>query len=152
MTECNIIIAGDFNSTPETPAIAYLEGNNINADHEIWNSVDAFKTFKDDENDEFDSKLKDVNTLLECTPPECLQHNLSSLVNVSGFPQYTNFTKGFQDCLDYIYVSLVDTSFQTAVAPYPSYEVLTEKTALPSIDFPSDHLPVVVDVFVPHSS
>ena len=152
LTECNVIIAGDFNSTPETPAIAYLEGSNINADHEIWNSVDAFKTFKDDENDEFDSKLKDVNTLLECTPPECLQHNLSSLVNVSGFPQYTNFTKGFQDCLDYIYVSLVDTSFQTAVAPYPSYEVLTEKTALPSIDFPSDHLPVVVDIFITHSS
>ena len=44
-------------------------------------------------------------------------------------------------------MSLEDSAhYHTVVAPYPCHEILIENTALPSIEFPSDHLPVVVDL------
>ena len=157
LTKCHVIITGDFNSTPETPAVAYLDGKTVNDDHEIWGTLEVFKSFKEDEEDKDEGDVKhdsrrgdfvETDIFSACSPPSCLQHCLPSLKNVSGFPQYTNFTKGFQDCLDYIYVSLEDLDYHTTIAPYPSYEILTENTALPSISFPSDHLPVVVDLFI----
>ena len=149
-----VIVCGDFNSTPETPTIAYLDGHVIKSDHEIWETVDTFKHFKEDQNQSEnknneveDGDLDHKNDTIGSYPPECLRHQLAMLKNVSGFPQYTNFTKGFQDCLDYIYVSLEDSAhYHTVVAPYPCHEILIENTALPSIEFPSDHLPVVVDL------
>lgn len=70
-----------------------------------------------------------------------MNHRLS-LSSACGTPPYTNFTKGFNGCLDYIFH---DTNNLTVseVVPFPSHEQVIENTALPSILFPSDHLALV---------
>jgi mRNA deadenylase 3'-5' endonuclease subunit Ccr4 len=73
-----------------------------------------------------------------------LQHSLN-LDSAAGYPVYTNYVEGFQDCLDYIHIS--SQHFRTVrVAPFPPVDVLSAHTALPSPAFPSDHLAVVVDL------
>eukprot|EP00930_Biecheleria_cincta_P003715 TRINITY_DN104638_c0_g1_i1.p1 TRINITY_DN104638_c0_g1~~TRINITY_DN104638_c0_g1_i1.p1 ORF type:complete len:641 (+),score=94.56 TRINITY_DN104638_c0_g1_i1:42-1964(+) len=59
--------------------------------------------------------------------------------------QVTTYTSTFQECLDY---TLLDSRNLRAVATMdaPSIECLSAETALPSAMFPSDHIPVVVDV------
>lgn len=72
-------------------------------------------------------------------------HNNTRFISAGGYPQYTNYTGGFKDLLDYIFI---ETEYLHAVhvAPFPTVEVLSEHTALPSVVFPSDHLAVAVDV------
>jgi hypothetical protein len=77
-------------------------------------------------------------------PTPVLTHNLQ-LYSAAGFPPYTNFTGGFKDLLDYIYVEK-DRFEVTRVAPFPSLEQLVENVALPSEVFPSDHIAVAVDL------
>lgn len=66
------------------------------------------------------------------------------LASGCGTPKYTNFTSGFQDCLDYIYYEKEALSV-TQVVPMPSDEELTANTALPSLVFPSDHISLICD-------
>ena len=50
--------------------------------------------------------------------------------SAAGYPQYTNFTSGFRDLLDYVFV---ETAARVArVAPFPGEQELREHTALPS--------------------
>ncbi|CAE7271723.1 Pde12 [Symbiodinium natans] len=59
--------------------------------------------------------------------------------------QVTNFTRDFQECLDYILIDRrhlrVARSF-----PAPPLEALRRHTALPSPEFPSDHIPVFTEI------
>eukprot|EP00435_Cladocopium_sp_Y103_P048247 s1263_g14.t1 len=59
--------------------------------------------------------------------------------------EVTNFTGDFQECLDY---TLIDKRCLRATRTFdpPPLERLRESTALPSEYFPSDHIPVVVEV------
>lgn len=67
-----------------------------------------------------------------------------ALTSAAGLPKYSNYTQGFKDLLDYVYVSRGLTVVR--VAPFPDESVLSEHTALPSMHFPSDHIAVAVDV------
>lgn len=61
------------------------------------------------------------------------------LANACGLPVYTNFTRKFHGCVDYIffdYTRLVSEN----VVPMPAHEDVTQEVALPSKWFPSDHL------------
>lgn len=73
-----------------------------------------------------------------------LEHNLQ-LFSGCGQPMYTNFTVGFQDTLDYIFV---DHSYfgEAEVIPFPSHEEVTANIALPSYTFPSDHIALACDL------
>ena len=68
-------------------------------------------------------------------------------IDLSSKP-YSNFTVDFKDLLDYIYVSsdLFGDPKDISPLPLPSYDILTENTAIPSAYFPSDHLPIAVDL------
>ncbi|KAI8427746.1 hypothetical protein MSG28_002173 [Choristoneura fumiferana] len=69
-----------------------------------------------------------------------------------GTPQYTNFTAGFADCLDYIYYEKANIEIEQVI-PLPSIEELQAHTALPSIVFPSDHIALVSDLrFIPKTA
>eukprot|EP00439_Symbiodinium_sp_Y106_P054859 s693_g7.t1 len=59
--------------------------------------------------------------------------------------QVTNFTRDFQECLDYI---LIDRECLRVARrfPAPSLEALQRHTALPSPEFPSDHIPVFTEI------
>jgi mRNA deadenylase 3'-5' endonuclease subunit Ccr4 len=71
-------------------------------------------------------------------------HLGTKLFSAAGIPKFTNYTAGFKDLLDYVYI---ERCFEVIrIAPFPEEEVLAEDTALPSMYFPSDHMAVVVDV------
>lgn len=67
------------------------------------------------------------------------------MYSACGTPQFTNFTVGFQDCLDYIYCEKNKLEVRQVV-PLPSLEELTANTAIPSILFPSDHIALITDL------
>ena len=67
------------------------------------------------------------------------------LVSAGGFPEWTNFVGGFVGALDYVWASARDFT-PRAVSPLPPLTAVTENVALPNACFPSDHVPIVVDV------
>uniref|UniRef100_A0A0B7A3X0 Endonuclease/exonuclease/phosphatase domain-containing protein n=2 Tax=Arion vulgaris TaxID=1028688 RepID=A0A0B7A3X0_9EUPU len=72
-------------------------------------------------------------------------HHAMNIESACGTPPYTNFTKGFRETLDYIFID-TDRLEVTKVVPLPSHEDVTANIALPSIVFPSDHLALICDV------
>ena len=67
------------------------------------------------------------------------------LVSAGGFPEWTNYVGGFVGALDYVWASARDFT-PRAVSPLPPLTAVTENVALPNACFPSDHVPIVVDV------
>lgn len=67
------------------------------------------------------------------------------LVSATGFPDFTNFVRGFVEVLDYVMVEK-DRVEVLQVGALPDRETASRHTALPSPVFPSDHLAVMVDV------
>ncbi|GJQ66888.1 hypothetical protein Trydic_g7910 [Trypoxylus dichotomus] len=67
------------------------------------------------------------------------------LGSACGTPKFTNFTAGFQDCLDYIYYDKTKLAVEQVI-PLPTVEELSQNTALPSVVFPSDHIALVADL------
>ena len=67
------------------------------------------------------------------------------LISAAGYPQYTNYVHAFKELLDYIAIES-DKCEVIRIAPFPSEEILSEYTALPSKVFPSDHMAVCVDI------
>eukprot|EP01041_Mallomonas_annulata_P002814 gene2814-5536_t len=178
--EVSVVFAGDLNSTAEDGVIEYLSSGVILPEHDEWKSMDTFKwgkaerkaaaalavegegegeihtaSSKSYENNDNDNGYENVpitvlsSQLSEILP--VLTHDLG-LFSATGFPTYTNFTRGFQDLLDYIFIPCYSSSSSSlnvvSVAPFPSYDVLIEEIALPSEVFPSDHLSVVIDLSI----
>jgi mRNA deadenylase 3'-5' endonuclease subunit Ccr4 len=59
-------------------------------------------------------------------------------------PLFTTYSDNFSGCLDYIFYS-PDSLRVASLLGLPKLERVSRMTALPSADFPSDHLPLVVD-------
>jgi len=59
-------------------------------------------------------------------------------------PQFTNYTANFKGCLDYVMVS--GNIKPVSALPVPEESELKSETALPNSKWPSDHLPLVVDL------
>lgn len=57
---------------------------------------------------------------------------------------FTNFTQSFQGTLDYIWYSHDQLEVVAALAPADQAE-LARHTAIPSMQFPSDHLPLAAE-------
>ena len=115
------ILAGDFNSTPPFGVLELLTKGNIPASYPDWASQQG----------------EEVTGL-------SLSHQ-PTFISAAGCPQYTNYTTGFKDCLDYIFIEKNSLEVEQVV-PFPSEEELGLHTALPNIAFPSDHVAVVVDL------
>lgn len=140
-----VIVAGDFNSTPETAVIEYLTSGIILPEHEVWQSVDQFQwdRIRGSENESKSSNISTNTVEVNLNILPVLTHDLQ-LISAAGFPTYTNFTQAFKDLLDYIFIDGSLDVFR--VGPFPTYEELIENVAIPSQLYPSDHLAVVVDV------
>jgi mRNA deadenylase 3'-5' endonuclease subunit Ccr4 len=70
----------------------------------------------------------------------------AGFVSASGYPQFTNFTAGFKDLLDYVFIPANSGLHVLRTAPLPSEEELRERTALPSAVYPSDHVALALDL------
>ena len=151
--EVAFIFCGDLNSTPETAVCEYLEKGSIASDHEVWDSLDSFRWgTRLGEEEEGAGGAARVAAAEGETPAKLAAEDLPALTNPhgplissAGYPPFTNYTGGFKDLLDFIYIE--PSRFQVAeVASFPAEDVLRKDTALPSAVFPSDHLAVVVDL------
>ena len=147
------VLCGDFNSTPEYDnhmggVLQLMTQGKVDEKHLDWKSRKG---------EEVEGISLDSSTLF---------------FSAAGTPKYTNYTEGFKDCLDYIFLeegsatveqvlqySILYQQFsyflpnfldlrisRTQVVPFPTEEELELHTAIPSIVMPSDHMAVVVDV------
>ncbi|XP_064485164.1 2',5'-phosphodiesterase 12-like [Ornithodoros turicata] len=110
-----VVFAGDFNSCPEFGVYKLMTTGHVSESSPDWQSnvVEAV------------SGLEAVQTI--------------PLKSACGTPEYTNYTTGFQGCLDYIFFEDQKLAVDEVV-PMPSHEEITCHQALPSIVFPSDHI------------
>ena len=120
-TDVSVVFCGDFNSTPPFGVVQYLTSGHLGAEHDDWRSQEG----------------EQVTGLVLSHAPR--------FMSAAGTPQFTNYTMGFKDCLDYIWVDKTKLSV-SQVVPFPSEEELSLHTALPNIVFPSDHIPLIVDL------
>ncbi|KAF5270458.1 hypothetical protein FQA39_LY08336 [Lamprigera yunnana] len=117
----SLVFCGDFNSVPECGIYKLYTEGFVSEDFLDWRSNEA----------------EAVEGLSVIQPLQ--------LDSACGTPKYTNFTKGFAACLDYIYYN--KSSFEvTQIIPFPSDEELMEHVALPSVVLPSDHIALVADL------
>eukprot|EP00088_Acartia_fossae_P009765 TRINITY_DN14796_c0_g1_i1.p1 TRINITY_DN14796_c0_g1~~TRINITY_DN14796_c0_g1_i1.p1 ORF type:complete len:562 (-),score=113.78 TRINITY_DN14796_c0_g1_i1:360-2045(-) len=115
------LFCGDFNSTPPFGVLQYCREGRISEGHPDWSSCPGEEV-----------------TGLSISHP-------FSLDSAAGTPQYTNYTVGFKDCLDYIFYDTINFDVEQVV-PFPTEDELALNTALPNASFPSDHISVVVDL------
>jgi 2',5'-phosphodiesterase len=114
----SLVFCGDFNSCPEFGVYQLMTTGFVGKDSADWKS-----------NSEEALENMEVN------------HSLS-LSSGCGTPEYTNFTLGFNGCLDYIYYDNTNLNVKEVI-PLPSHEQVTQYQAIPNVVFPSDHLPIV---------
>lgn len=119
--EVSMLFAGDFNSTPEFDVYRLMTSQMASFDDIDWS---------DKENE----RVSGVS----------FSHDLE-LASACGCPPYTNYTKDFYGCLDYIYYQ-TDKFSVKQVVELPSHEEVTQHEFLPSITIPSDHLAIIADL------
>ena len=124
-------------------------------DHAV--ALNAFRAIKSAEASGFDT-VRDAQTALtdaamradtldEVMPIGCgvsltIPH---PIVSAGGFLDWTNYVGGFVGALDYCWIS-ANAFTPRRVSPLPAMHAVLEHTALPNAQFPSDHIPVVVDI------
>lgn len=133
-----MIFCGDFNSVPECGV------------YQLYTTGDVSENHIDFHSSEFIFLSWQLNCLYffvdtqEAVRGVHLKQKLP-LKSACGTPKFTNFTHGFQACLDYIFYHEKNLQVVQFV-PLPTLEELTENTALPSVVFPSDHISLVADL------
>ncbi|MCL4119593.1 UNVERIFIED_CONTAM: hypothetical protein GTU68_018115 [Idotea baltica] len=119
--DVSLLFCGDFNSVPENAVYRLMTSQLIDEKDEDWRSKPG-------------EELRKVS----------FSHDLE-IGSACGTPAYTNYTLGFQGCLDYIFYQSDKFSVKQMI-PFPSHEEVTQHGALPSITFPSDHIALVADL------
>ncbi|XP_042209769.1 uncharacterized protein LOC121857726 isoform X2 [Homarus americanus] len=119
--EVSLLFCGDFNSTPESALYQFMTTQHVDSGNVVWKSKFG-----------------------ECVEGMCLRHELE-LASACGCPPYTTYTSSFHGCLDYIFYQTKEFTVKQVV-PMPTLEEVTQHGALPSITFPSDHIPLIVDL------
>ena len=117
----SVMLCGDFNSTPPFGVLDFIRNKVINEDHPDWKSAE----------NEHVKNLK-------------IQHEFH-MDSACGTPQYTTYTIGFKDCLDYIFYE-TDKFEVTQVVPFPTEEEMSVHQGLPNVVFPSDHIACIADL------
>lgn len=117
----SLIFCGDFNSVPECGIFKLMTENFVPENFIDWSSH-----------------------------PEQAVRNVSlsqpiKMRSACGTPQFTNYTVGFKECLDYIFYQSDMLSVEKSVE-MPAEEELNSHLAIPSVVFPSDHVAIVADL------
>jgi len=118
-----MLIAGDFNSTPESAVYEYLRRGSVRGDHEDLHHDPCGLL----------SKLNLSHRLCLATAYETCNGREAT---------YTNYTEDFKGTLDYIWFS-PDALAVLAISQVDDESQLAQETALPSSTRPSDHVSLV---------
>jgi len=130
-----IILVGDFNSQPDSTVYRYLT-NNLEHTQKLFGELDI---------DINNSQYQDFYKLYEFIRDS--RYNFRSAYLPE--PNFTNraiiqFGESdpykFEGCLDYIFINELCETIDTL--PVPTADDLPSPKYLPTIDFPSDHLPI----------
>ncbi|XP_066261670.1 2',5'-phosphodiesterase 12-like isoform X1 [Euwallacea similis] len=114
-----IIFCGDFNSDVSKSLYDFMVAGTINPEHEDCTKISP--------------------------SGDALLHHKLRLISASGTPKYTNYTKDYKGCLDYIFVDALKFSVIRQI-PVPTAEELKQYVGLPNEVYPSDHLSLVVEL------
>lgn len=116
-----IVFCGDFNSVPECGMYRLMT-----------------ERFVGDEMADWQSNEEEAVRGVTLSQPFLFK-------SACGCPKYTNYTVGFQACLDYIYYQC-EALRVNDVVPLPSDEELMAYEAIPSPVLPSDHIALVASL------
>ncbi|XP_068197005.1 2',5'-phosphodiesterase 12 [Antennarius striatus] len=117
-----LVFCGDFNSSPNSGVFQLVTEATVSQQHADWSSSGP----------EASCGIE----LLSALPPLQSTHNQLA---------YTNYVRGFQGCLDYIFIQ-PDSMQVEQLIPLPSHQEVTAYEALPSVSHPSDHIALVCDL------
>lgn len=119
--DISLIFCGDFNSVPECGIYKLMTENFVPENFIDWSSNE-------------EQAVKNVSLA------QPLQ-----MKSACGTPTFTNYTVGFQACLDYIFYQS-DKFRVTKIVEMPEEEELSAMIAIPSVVFPSDHVAIVAEM------
>lgn len=117
----NVVFCGDMNSVPECGLYKLLTEGKIPTNFVDWTC----------------HKTEQVTNL-------SIESKLRYRSAYENIP-YTNYTPGFNGCLDYIYYEIDGLSCDSVV-PLPDHEDVIACNGIPSDVFPSDHLALVANL------
>jgi CCR4-NOT transcription complex subunit 6 len=139
----NVILAGDWNSTPNSSVFALLEKGQISGTYADCSDLSDAQVAAVNQGPR--NKLRSVHKydVSSFREGSSLQHDEGSL-------PLTTFTRKFKGALDHIFLSMGSTGENAVLGTLslPAEEDFVEKeiVALPSEGHPSDHLPVVARI------
>ena len=154
-----VVFCGDFNSCPCTAAYNYMVNSIIGRNHPDWQLfykteiqpcscnhrvLNVIHEYDDDDGGGHWIESSAEMSSQQSTVGLDLRH-IFNFSNSCGTRHATNITLGWTGVIDYIFIDSDWLSTQR-VMPFPPAEHLTEHVALPSINFPSDHIALVTDL------
>jgi mRNA deadenylase 3'-5' endonuclease subunit Ccr4 len=145
--DVSVVFLGDLNSTLETAVVEYLETGRIDNHHPVWKTVEQFDWDRE-RGTGYEVEEEEEDEYREYPWPT-LVNPLGAMQSASGYPQFTNFTAGFKDVLDYMFVPSYGPYAHlrpVRIAPMPTEARLEKDRAIPSATFPSDHVALAVDL------
>ena len=151
-----VIFCGDFNSCPCTAAYEYMISGSVSRSHPDWRS------YRMTEVPHCSCNHRSLTIIQELDGPHWMQAQPSAgtsegpsigvdlshglrFSNSCGTRYATNVTLGWTGVIDYIFVDSNHLRTQRVI-PMPPVEQLTQHVALPSVNFPSDHIALVADL------
>ncbi|XP_067686781.1 2',5'-phosphodiesterase 12-like [Haliotis asinina] len=117
----SVVFCGDFNSSMKRAVNVLVTTGHIPEDFDDWASGGE-------------------EELIGCE----LSHDFK-MISACGYPEYTNYTMGFHGLLDYIFTDTEHLEVMQVI-PMPDHNEVTQHGALPSVVFPSDHIPQICDM------
>ncbi len=166
----SVMLAGDLNSTLETPTLEYLLNGVVSPTHGVWDTLHDFRWGRKRGGEEgeidalqveevsIDDKelAEDLRALTFAARPELLNPFRTAIgkcmTSASGYPQFTNYTPFFKDILDYIFITCEDSGIGChplrvlRTAPFPNERQLGARVGLPNLAHPSDHVALALDL------
>ena len=125
-----LIITGDFNSTPDSITYRSI----------LTGKCDNKFNFEIGRTGEY--PLKPLFKI----PSRFSKYKMTSVYKkiLKREPKYTNYTKGFKDCLDYIFINnklnVISILEEIPISHYKKYD------GFPNKDNPSDHIPLMAEI------
>ncbi|EYB97326.1 hypothetical protein Y032_0141g2205 [Ancylostoma ceylanicum] len=123
-----LVLAGDFNSTPDGPVYELLSTGVLPKSSPWWN---------------LDENIVPEDLMLLPSGEKLRNLTGTEITNYTRYFDENGVQRGFCGCLDYIWT---DSAELHRIAPRPSHELLTKYGAIPSKVAPSDHIPLLCEV------
>ena len=161
----SFVLCGDLNAEPHDAAVQYLTQGFLDATHPDWSTGAAFAfdqpIYSQSTAQPASAHTRSVDAPLPTYANDLprdergfgcasnaaaasLAHTFGPLANGCGQQGFTNYVGGFVAVLDYVLHDATLVSVRHAETP--SLSAVTAQTALPSAQFPSDHLPQCCDL------